>query len=148
LASADIRGLGVTTGDWNMAHEQTSWACSGCAYDPDSALPQVNGHAGSDYFAVLHSDGRVLQYVMAFAPGTPKTEAINAVIVEFPSDVRRLWTARKDTCLQLEVASAHLGKVLSQDPRIGDPRGRAFVELTSDEDTQGNASYLPSLNYS
>lgn len=47
---------------------------------------------------------------------------------EFPSDSRFLWTARKDTCVQVQFASRILGAVLAT-PSIGDKDGLVMVEL-------------------
>jgi len=56
---------------------------------------------------------------------------------EFPADATVLWYAVKDTCAQMEVKSAALGKVLGQ---FGDPEGQVFVELYSVQ-PGGNAIY-------
>ena len=139
-SAAGITGYGATVADWNSAHTQAPFCAPGGCYDPDPSLAQVNGHEGVRYFGVSPSNGRVLDYSMAFAHGTPQSIASATVMREFPSDVAVLWTTTKATCYQMEVTSATLGGVLGS-PQIGDPQGDVFVEFDSDEDTGGNSSY-------
>lgn len=113
-SAAGITGYGATVADWNSAHTQAPFCAPGGCYDPDPSLAQVNGHEGVRYFGVSTSNGRVLDYSMAFAHGTPQSIASATVMREFPSDVAVLWTTTKATCYQMEVTSATLGGVLGR----------------------------------
>jgi hypothetical protein len=142
-SAAGITGYGATVADWNSYHTQAPFCDPGGCYDPDPSLAQVNGHEGVRYFAVSTTNGRVLDYSMAFAHGTPQSVASATVMREFPGDAQVLWTTTKDTCSQMEISSPTLGGLLGSSS-IGDPQGEVFVEFDSDEDTAGNNSYSPS----
>jgi hypothetical protein len=115
----------------------------GCCYNYDPSLG-LGQQYDDDYVDVQLTDGRVLQYYMNFPSGTAQSVATADVLAQFPSDARTLWSATKDTCVQMVVASATLGDALASDPQIGDPEGMAFVEFDSDNDTGGNYSYSAS----
>jgi hypothetical protein len=107
----------------------------GAVYDADPSLPQVNGHEGSRYYAVLHEGGRVLQYDMAFA-NLPVSEVEGQILSsEFPPDAHRAWFVVKDSCAQMLVQSSILGKALGSHA-VGDPAGTVLIEFSSgDADT-------------
>ncbi len=124
--------------DWNGAHTASPYCSPGACYNPDPNLAQVNGHEGSLYFAVNPLGGRVENYTMAFNPDTPQAQASAVVMGEFPSDATMLWSVKKDTCFDIEVASKQLSAVL------GGSQEQVIVEFDSDEDTNGNYSYSAS----
>jgi hypothetical protein len=78
---------------------------------------------------------------MNLHPQTTIDQAKAIVLQEFPSDTAILWFAVKDSCAEMEVQSATLGSVLGT-PGIGDPQGRAYVELDS-RLPDGNSTYNP-----
>lgn len=140
-AADSITGFGATDTAWNAHHTAAtdSGLAPGCCYSPDPSLPQVNGHVGYRYFAVQHSNGRVLDYEMDLHPGTSSAEAKAEVLREFPPDATVLWFAVKASCAQMEIQSAALGKALAV-PAIGDPAGEGSVELNTVH-ADGTSSY-------
>ena len=139
-AGPKLTGFGATTAPWNAAHTEVPGFAPGAVYDADPSLPRVNGHVGSRYFAVQHEDGRVLQYEMAFANQPVSDVRAETLSGEFPPDAKMLWFAVKDSCAQMLVQSATLGKALGSKD-VGDPSGTALVEFSSG--ALGN-SYDPS----
>jgi hypothetical protein len=138
-----VVGFGATTADWNAHHVATtdSGLAAGCCYNPDSTLPRVNGHVAYRYFTVNPTNDRVMNYLMDLHPGTTIAQAKAEMLREFPSDASVLWFAVKDTCAQMEVQSATLGKVFAT-PAIGDPKGEVFVEVYTVQ-AGGDAIYDP-----
>lgn len=65
--------------EWDAAHAAVPGFAAGAVYAADPSLPQVNGHEGSRYFAVLHEGGRVLQYDIADW-GLRKSTEVDALI--------------------------------------------------------------------
>lgn len=142
-ATDTLTAFGATDAGWNANHVEDTRGniIPGAAYDP---IPSDGDLVYADrYYAVLHENGRVLNYSMAFGRGTPQGVATATVMQEFPWDVHVLWTIRRDTCYKMEIVSSDLGRALA-DPKIGDPTGEVTVEFASDEDTQGNSSYSAS----
>jgi hypothetical protein len=122
-------GFGALIADWNASHTSSA----GCdptlpCFNPDPALPPVNGNPGSDYFVVQSTAGRIVSYAMQFAPGTPQPTATAAVLRELPADAVTQSTTTKVTCFQMQVHSARLAEILASD----DPGGQVFIEFTSD----------------
>jgi hypothetical protein len=111
-------------------------------YDADPSLPRVNGHEGTRYFAVLHENGRVLQFDEAFA-NVPVSEAEAQILSsDFPADSHRLSFVVKGggSCAQMLVQSATLGRALGSNG-IGDSSGTILVEFSSGAtDTSYDAS--------
>lgn len=125
-----LTGYGATTAQWDAAHTAVPGFAPDAVYDADPSLPQVNGHEGTRYYAVLHESGRVLQYDMAFA-NLPISRVVSQIMSsEFPSDAHKLWFAVKDSCAQMVVQSATLAKALGT-TEIGDAAGTVLVEFSS-----------------
>jgi hypothetical protein len=125
-----VTGFGATTAAWNSAHTAVSGFTPGTVYNADPSLPQVNGHEGSEYYAVQHMGGYVLQYDRAFA-NVPVSEAKAEIMQgDFPSDARIVWFVTEDTCAKMLVQSNILGKALGN-KAVGDPSGTAMVEFGS-----------------
>jgi hypothetical protein len=139
--TATITGFGALVADWKTAHTADHDFAAGSVYDPDSALPSINGHTGAIYVLVTPQNGRILSYAMNLRNGTPLGAAITAAQHQFPPDARILWTARKGMCVQTQFASHILGKSLAA-PAIGDPGGLAMVEF-EDLDSSGNDIAAP-----
>lgn len=137
------QGYGAKVADWNAAHTPSPSCVPGACYNPDVALPQVNGNVGSEYVTVSATDGRILMYTMNLVHGTSQAAATLAALRQFPPDVRTIWTARRDACVQMEVASATLAATMA-DP--GNPQGYVFFELQSDPDAQGNYTTYSAAN--
>jgi hypothetical protein len=122
-ALAAITGYGATIAAWNAHHTADHDFAAGTVYDPDPSLPEVNGHTGAVYVLVAPQGGLVLSYAMNLAAGTTLHAAVTTAQAEFPRDARLLWIARKNTCVQVQFASAILGHVLAR-PAIGDASGQ------------------------
>jgi hypothetical protein len=99
-------------------------------YNPDPNLPQMNGHIGTRYFAVDHTNGRVTIYQMALSPKTPIASAMAQALQEFPGDASMVWYQVMATCSQMEVKSAILGSALGN-PSVGDASGYASVDFST-----------------
>jgi hypothetical protein len=127
---SELKGFGATTAAWNSAHKAVPGYIPGAVYDTDPSLPKVNGHEGSKYFAVIHENGRVLQYEMAFANLPVSDVQRQILLTEFPPDARTLWFVVKDSCAQMLVQSATVGKALSG-KAIGDTVGTTLIEFSS-----------------
>jgi hypothetical protein len=130
-----LTGFEATVADWNSAHTASAYCQPGSCYNDDPNLPPSNGHEASDYFAVQANGGRITNYQMEFRPGTDQSQATTRALTEFPADVQVLWSVQKGSCSQMEVSSAAMSAALSN------PSAKAFVEFTSDDDTQGQPSY-------
>jgi hypothetical protein len=138
-SAAQLKGYGATTAAWNSAHKAVPGYIPGTVYDADPALPKVNGREGSKYFGVMHEDGRVLGYDMAFA-NLPVSEVRDDILsTEFPRDARVLWFVVKSSCAQMLVQSATVGKALGVKV-VGDPGGTALIEFSSGA---ADVSYSP-----
>jgi hypothetical protein len=86
-------GYGATEREWGAAHSAGSDFPAGSAYDSDSSLPQVEGHAGARYTEVHREGGRIVSYVYHF-PGAPIAAAQRAVLSsELPADAHQLGFA-------------------------------------------------------
>lgn len=125
-----LRGFGATTAEWDAAHTAVPGFAPGTVYDADPNLPQVNGHEGSRYYAVLHEGGRVLQYDMAFANLPVSQIEAQIVASEFPPDAHKVWFAVKDSCAQMLVQSSILGRALGS-KAVGDRAGTVLIEFSS-----------------
>jgi hypothetical protein len=141
--AAAVTGFGALISDWNATHTPDHAFAAGSVYDPNPALPSINGHTGAVYVLVTPTNGRILSYAMNLPKGTSLRFAINAVRQQFPRDVHVLWTARKDACAQTQFASRILGRVLRA-PAIGDSRGLVMVEF-EDIDSSGNSVATPQV---
>jgi hypothetical protein len=106
-------GYGASEREWDAAHSAASDFPSGSAYDSDSSLPQVEGHAGARYTDVHREGGRIVSYVYHF-PSAPIAAALRGVLSsELPADAHRLGFAIKPTCAVLLVESATLRRTLT-----------------------------------
>jgi hypothetical protein len=118
------------TAQWDAAHSAVPGFAPGAVYDADPSLPRVNSHEGTRYYAVLHENGRVLQYDMAFANLPVSDVEAEIMSSEFPTDAHKLWFVVKDSCAQMVVQSQTLAKVLGT-RSIGDSAGTVGVEFSS-----------------
>jgi hypothetical protein len=120
-----LSGFGATDGAWNNSHTPDRKFAPNAVYNPDPAVP-----TGADYNQVLHDDGHVTGYDLHFV-GQPISEAKAAVFAnELPRDATSRWFAVKDTCAQMLVHSATLGKALGS-KALGDGQGIVLVEFSS-----------------
>ena len=129
-AASAVTGFGATDTNWNSAHTEDTEFAPGAVYDTDPSLPEINGHTGAKYTAVLHTAGHVISYTLNLPTGTDLTEAMARTESDLPSDATAVWEAAKDTCSQMEFRSSTLGTALG-DPSIGDEAGDVFVEFTT-----------------
>jgi hypothetical protein len=124
-------GYGATEREWDAAHSAASDFPAGSAYDSDSSLPQVEGHAGARYTEVHGEGGRIVSYVYHF-PSAPIAAAQRAVLSsELPADAHQLGFAIKPTCTVMLVESATLRRTLSGKVAHA---GRVAVQFTSGPD--------------
>jgi hypothetical protein len=135
-----LTGFGATDSEWEQAHTADPRFAAGAAYDPTPGLGPDPGHNDA-YYAVQHTNGRVLGYSERVAPRSAIAAAKRAAMAEFPADVAVLWFATLDTCAQEELQSAILGQALAE-PAIGDAAGRVLVEFVT-ETKAGDAGYSP-----
>lgn len=138
-STAAIIGFGAVDSVWEAHHRADPDFAPGSVYDADPALPQINGHTGAHYVAVMHQNGRVLGYTLNFPSHTGIAEAKTAAVAELPADAQLVWFQTLGTCAQEQLRSATLGHALGGD----DPQGGVFVEFDSDAATNGNPSYSP-----
>jgi hypothetical protein len=138
-ATVPLNEFGATDQVWNSRHKPAPNQKADTAYDPDPALPPVNGQVAPRYQFVLHDKGRIVQLVRELPSGTAIDAARGFAMEELPSDATVLWFAVKDTCAQLEVQSASLATALSPN---GDTGGLALVEFTTIQ-PNGAANYNP-----
>ena len=127
---AGVTGFGAAVADWNSAHTASPLCSSGACYDPDPSLPQLNGHVGLRYTVVQTSAAHVIGYTLNFPQGTSQATASAATIRELPSDAQVSWSAPKDQCYQVELASGTLGEVFMA-ASLGDAHGLVLAELES-----------------
>lgn len=118
--------------DWSAAHTPSPSCFPGACYNPDPALPQINGNVGSEYVMVSVTGGRILTYTMKLIHGTSQAAATLAALRQFPTGVRTTWTAKRGACVQMA------------DP--GNPQGYVFFELQSNPDGQGNYTTYSAAN--
>jgi hypothetical protein len=135
--TAGLTGFGATVGAWNAHHTADSDFTPGSVYNPDPTLPQINGHTGAIYVAVIVLAGRVENYTMNLHP-SGLAAAIAVTMREMPSDATILWKAARDTCWQAEVKSAAIAHALG----TNDPQGQAMIEL-SNQLADGSAAAAP-----
>jgi hypothetical protein len=113
-----LTGFGATMSAWNSTHVADGHSNIGANYGPDPALPKDDGHTADKYWGVRPSDGLVSTYYVTFLPTS--LEGAKAIMArEFPSDTSVLWTARGDTCVQIEYASPTLHAATGADG-VGD----------------------------
>src|SRR5205823_73123 len=106
-------GYGSTESAWDGAHTPDSDFASGSAYDQDTSLPHVGGHAGARYTEVHREGGRIVSYVYNF-PSAPIAAAERAVLSsQLPADVHRLGFAVKPSCAVMLVESKKLRRELA-----------------------------------
>jgi hypothetical protein len=104
-------GFGASDSAWNAHHipDPNPKITPGSSYDPDPNLKTISSN-GDKYIGVIHGDGRVVQYSLESPSRTTRAEAINEIILEFPSDLKIIWQKQFDTCYQVEFHSATLAK--------------------------------------
>lgn len=107
LPDDGLTGFDATDQAWDAHHTQHPDYGNGYVYDPDPALPQVNGHTGATYTDVQHVGGRVVGYTVHLQPA-PLAAAIDRARHEFPADAQVAWQERLDRCVKVEFHSATL----------------------------------------
>ncbi len=123
--SPAVTGFGATDAAWNSSHKADTHFAPGAAYNPNPAVP-----GGTEYAAVSHENGHVLDYEYRFKDKPIGAAKADVLRTQFPADVKVVWFTVKRTCAQMMVTSATLGKVLRAKP-IGDSHGSALVEFSS-----------------
>jgi hypothetical protein len=134
-ADDGLTGYGATVAEWNSHHTLDDVFAPGSVYDADPSLPQINGHTGAKYVAV-QAAGRVTSYTINLH-SAPLSSVESVVAGEFPSDAHVLWTAKKDTCVQVEYASAMVHAAMGN-TQVGD----AFVQY-DDVQPDGSSALNP-----
>jgi hypothetical protein len=124
-ASDGLVGFGADDIAWEAHHIAHPQYRNRYVYNPDPALPKINGNMGAVYVEVQHKHGRVLGYNMNLHRST-LDEAMAIAQREFPPDVRVLSTLKRDGCEEVKYASATLGSSLSR-ASVGDGSGEVVV---------------------
>ena len=133
-AAAALSGFGATTAAWNASHRADPRFSAGTAFDPTPGLGPSEQY-NDKYFGVLSLDGRVLSYSERLPKGSTFGDAKTAALAELPSDGKVLWTATQDTCAQIGLQSAQLGKALGG-------TGMLLAEVVT-ETAAGDSGYDP-----
>ena len=137
LPTALLTGFGATEAEWRASHVAPTdpRLQPGCCWDPDPTLPRNLSTAvsGYRYTEVQRMSGRVLQYVHNFHRSTNQAQALDEVLrLDFPADIRRVWSKKLDACAIHQVQSATLGQTLGS-------KGGALIRFV----TSATDSYDP-----
>ena len=108
-----LTGYGATITTWDATHTADTTFAAGSVYDPNPALPQINGNEGARYAAVTPLAGLVENYTVDEMADTSTTAAFADVVSrELPSDTLVLWKRDQSAngCYQEEVQSKTLAR--------------------------------------
>lgn len=116
---APIEGkvLGATDADWNAAHTMDRNYDVGAAYDPMDGLS--NG-ATDRFSSVIHSEGHVTSFYLAFSPNTSIRQAVDEAMSVVPRDATYDPVVTHSECATITIHSATLQAA------VGSPVAEAF----------------------
>jgi hypothetical protein len=113
--NAQIQGYGALDATWEAHHERATTGTPGSTYDPDPTVDTSWGASPYRYVAVAHRHGRVISYLLQFAPQTSRANAIARARAELPGDARIMWQKQLNSCYQIEFHSAALATAIPLD---------------------------------
>jgi hypothetical protein len=109
--------LGATDADWNAAHTMDDQYETGVAYDP---TPGLSNGATDRFSSVIHSEGHVTSFYLAFPPRTSIRQAVAETMSVLPRDATHGPVVTHAECATITIHSATLQAAL------GSPDAEAF----------------------
>ncbi len=116
-AQREGNALGATDANWNATHTMDRNYDVGAAYDPMEGLS--NG-ATDRFSSVIHSEGHVTSFYLAFPPNTSIRQAVDKAMSVVPRDATHGPVITHAECATITIHSATLQAAL------GSPDSKAF----------------------
>jgi hypothetical protein len=116
-AQREGNALGATNADWNAGHAMDRNYDVGAAYDPMDGLSNGATHRFS---SVIHSEGHVTSFYLAFPPNTSIRQAVDEAMSVVPRDATHGPVVTHAECATITIHSATLQGAL------GSPDAKAF----------------------
>jgi hypothetical protein len=118
--------LGAADADWNAAHTMDDQYEAGVAYDPTAGLS--NG-ATDRFSSVIHSEGHVTSFYLAFPPRTSIRQALDETMSVVPRDATHGPAVTHAECATIKIHSATLQAALgSPDAEASLAKARATTQ--------------------